>query len=81
MSDDDLAEAVRGCLRTVAPNADFGRMDPGELLTEELDIDSMDHLRFLREVHAKLGVDVPERDYPKLATFDDAVAYLRSRVA
>ena len=23
-------EAGRGCLRAVAPNADFGRMDPGE---------------------------------------------------
>jgi len=29
-------------------------------------------------VHEQTGIDIPERDYPKLATLDGAVAYLAS---
>jgi hypothetical protein len=28
-------------------------------------------------LHEKLGVDIPEADYPQLVTLDGAVAYLR----
>jgi acyl carrier protein len=27
-------------------------------------------------VHEKTGIDIPERDYPKLSTVNDVVAYL-----
>jgi hypothetical protein len=31
-------------------------------------------------MHQRLGIDVPEIDYPKLATLDGAVAYLEARL-
>ena len=37
----------------------------------------MDFLNFVTAMHRRLGIDVPEIDYPKLATLDGAVAYLR----
>ena len=49
-------------------------------IRDQVDIDSLDALRFFVELHRRLGVDIPERDYPKLASVDDAVAYLQPRV-
>lgn len=36
----------------------------------------MDFLNFITALHDRLGVNVPELDYPKLTTVDGAVAYL-----
>jgi acyl carrier protein len=40
----------------------------------------MDFLNFVIAVHHRLGIDIPELDYPKLVTFDGAVAYLTARL-
>jgi acyl carrier protein len=50
-------------------------------LRDQLDIDSMDFLNFVIALHERLGVDVPERDYPQLATFDGCVEYLAAAPA
>jgi acyl carrier protein len=47
-------------------------------LREQLDIDSMDFLNFVIALHKELGVGLPEKDYPKLATLDGCVDYLAS---
>jgi acyl carrier protein len=72
----EVERAVRDALRSVAPEADFGALDPKGDLRDQLDIDSMDFLRVIVALHRSLGVDVPERDYAKLATFDGCVDYL-----
>ena len=48
-------------------------------LREELDLDSMDFLNLLVGVHQRTGIEIPEADYPKLATLDRLVAYLAAR--
>lgn len=55
-------------------------MKPDEDLRDELDIDSMDFLRFVLEIHARLHVDVPERDYPRIRTLKSCIAYLGGRM-
>jgi acyl carrier protein len=40
----------------------------------------MDELNMITKVSERLGIDVPEDDYPKLRTLDGAVAYLADRV-
>jgi acyl carrier protein len=40
----------------------------------------MDFLNFVIALHEKLGVDIPESDYPQLVTLDGAVAYLRNKL-
>jgi acyl carrier protein len=36
----------------------------------------MDFLNFVLALHQRLGVEIPETDYPQLYTLDGAVAYL-----
>ena len=54
----------------------FGPDEP----LQALDIDSMDFLNFVIAVHRRLAVDIPELDYPKLITFDGAMAYLKAKL-
>ncbi|MBZ5703592.1 MAG: hypothetical protein LAN84_17305, partial [Acidobacteriia bacterium] len=43
---------------------------------DQLDIDSMDLLNFVIALHQELHVEIPEADYPKLATLQGCVDYL-----
>jgi acyl carrier protein len=44
-----------------------------------VDIDSMDFLKVVVALHAAVGLDIPEADYPKVQTMGSAVAYLVSK--
>jgi acyl carrier protein len=68
-------------LGNIAPEIDFAAVDPAADLREAIDIDSMDFLNFITAIHHRLGVDIPEVDYPKLVTLDGAVAYIKSKLA
>jgi acyl carrier protein len=76
----DLRRVVLETLSDIAPEADLSRLDPRTSFRDQLDIDSMDQLNFVIALHEKLGVDVPERDYPKLETLAGCVDYLSARI-
>ena len=78
MSGSDIRKVVQEELNNIAPEIDLAIMDPGADLREALDIDSMDFLRFITAIHHRLGLDIPELDYPKLVTLDGAIAYIEA---
>ena len=80
MKNVDVRTIVQEELGNIAPEMDVGTINPSADLREALDIDSMDFLNFVTALHHRLGVDVPEIDYPKLATLDGAVTYLEARL-
>jgi acyl carrier protein len=75
-SEQELRDVVIRALTEVAPDIDPGAIDPEAELAEQLDIDSMDFLNILVAIHEQTGIEIPERDYPKLSTLSDAVSYL-----
>ena len=77
----EIRDQVLTALEDVAPEADASRLDPAAPIREQLDLDSIDFLRFVTGLHERLGVDVPEADYGKLASIDGAVGYLADRTA
>jgi acyl carrier protein len=79
MTQDERRKTVLDTLGEIAPEADLGALPPHKDLREELDIDSIDFLNFVIALHEKLGVDIPEADYPQLITLDGAVGYLVAR--
>jgi acyl carrier protein len=81
MSNIDVAVVLRKELGNIAPEIDLKTIDAGADLREALDIDSMDFLNFVTAIHHRLGVDIPEIDYPKLVTLDGAVHYLEAKLA
>ena len=80
MTEADIGAVLKEELGNIAPEMDLQSLDPAADLREALDIDSMDFLNFVIAVHRRLAVDIPELDYPKLITFDGAMAYLRAKL-
>jgi acyl carrier protein len=79
MTPDDIRATVIAELSNIAPEMDVAAVRPDADLRETLDIDSMDFLNFITALHQKLGINIPERDYPKLFTLSGAVTYLQKR--
>lgn len=80
MSTDEIRAVVLSSLSDIAPEADPSSIDPSANLRDELDIDSMDFLAFVTALHDRLGVSVPESDYPAVSTIEGAVRYVESRL-
>lgn len=76
-----LRDLVLEALAAIAPEADLARLDPREDLRDALEIDSMDLLHFAVGLHERTGIEIPEVDYPKIATLDGCIAYLAQRGA
>ena len=77
----EIRQIVLEQLGNVAPEADAASVDPAADLRDALDLDSMDFLNFVIGLHERLKIDIPETDYPRLATMAGAVDYLLARVA
>jgi acyl carrier protein len=75
-----LRDVVIGALRRIAPEIDPASIDAVGNLRDQFDLDSMDFLNFVVALHERLGIDIPESDYPRMYTLDSAVAYVASRV-
>ena len=76
MTPDEIATAVRAAIEGVVPDADLAGVAPTVDLIDALELDSMDALSIAEAIHASTGVEIAERDYPKLRTLDQFVTYL-----
>jgi len=76
MNDDDARALIRTVLGEVAPEADLDSVGADETIQEALDLDSIDFLNFVGGLHDRTGLEIPERDYPELATVDGCIRYL-----
>lgn len=80
MTRDEVRTAVLRVLGEIAPEADLSTLKSNVAFRDQLDLDSMDLLNVVVGLHAALGVEVPEADYPGLATLDGCVDYLVTRI-
>ncbi len=81
MTKDEIKNTVLRILGGIAPEADLTQINPQVGFREQLDIDSMDLLNFAIGLKKELGVEVPEADYPKVASLDGCVKYVMEKHA
>ena len=67
-------------LSNIAPEVETDQIDPTLDLREQIDLDSMDILNLVIAIHEATGVDIPEADYPQMASLAGSIAYLRTRI-
>lgn len=79
MTRDTLRAMVVDALTSVAPEIDPAGLRDDAPLRDQVDIDSMDALRFFVSLHDRLGVDIPEADYARLGSLNAIVTYLSSK--
>lgn len=80
MSDDQILAIIRDELGRLAPEVDFDAVARDQPIQREFDIDSMDFLNFVTALHERLGVNVPESDYAKVATLAGAQTYVAQKI-
>jgi acyl carrier protein len=76
MTDAEIRSAFLEELTAVAPDIDPETVGDDDHLQDDLELDSMDVLNLVAALHQRLGVSVPESDYPQIATPGRAVRYL-----
>lgn len=81
MTSDGIKTVISESLRGIAPEVPLSTIDPAASLRDQMDLDSMDFLNFIIGLHGRLGIEIPEADYSRLATVNDAVTYLLQRTA
>jgi acyl carrier protein len=77
----EAREVIDRALEEVAPEVDASALDPEVPLHDQVDLDSMDFLSLVATVHELSGVDIPEADYPRMATLASGAEYLAERTA
>jgi acyl carrier protein len=80
MTPEDLKRVIIEALTRIAPEIDPASIAPRASFRDQLDLDSMDFLNFVLALHDRLGIDVPEADYPRLSTLDGAIAYFTAKL-
>lgn len=78
MSSEEIRKTVLQLLTDIAPEVDPARIKLDVSFRDQLDVDSMDLLKFVISLHTKFGVEIPERDYSKLTTPNGCIAYLEA---
>jgi acyl carrier protein len=75
----DIRALIKDELGGIAPEVDLETIDPNGDLRAQTDLDSMDFLNLITAIHQRLGIDIPESDYPRLASLEGFIDYLAQR--
>lgn len=76
MTTADVRTKIMDIIADIALDDDVSGIDDGVSLREQLDLDSMDFLDIVMELKKRHKVEVPQEDYPRLATMNSCVEYL-----
>lgn len=76
----EIEETVLSALHQIAPEVDLQMLDRTINFREELEIDSMDFLRFVRLLHEQLSIEIPEADYSQLQTLNNCFNYFDRKI-
>jgi len=80
MTIDEIKNVILEIIQDIDDEADFENLNPSKALRDQLDLDSMDFLDIVMELRKRYQIQIPEADYPQLATLDSCVNYLMPRL-
>ena len=80
MTIDEIKKAILEIIQDIDDEADLENLNPSDALRDQLDLDSMDFLDIVMELRKRYQIQIPEADYPQLATLDSCVNYLIPRL-
>jgi acyl carrier protein len=80
MTSAEIQEAILDILASIAPDEDLSKLDPQVPFRDQMELDSMDFLDIVMELRKRYRVQIPEEDYPALASMKSSVDYLFPRM-
>lgn len=76
MTRDDIKDLILEIIKDIDEDADFDALQADLPLRDQLDLDSMDFLDIVMELRKRHKLQIPEADYPQLASLTSCVNYL-----
>ena len=76
MTSGQIKDLIIEIIADIDDEADFDCLNPDKPLRDQLDLDSMDFLDIVMELRKRHQLQIPEEDYPHLATLNSCVTYL-----
>ena len=80
MSPNDIREVIIEILEDIAPDDDLSELKDDVAFRDQLELDSMDFLDIVMELRKRYKVQIPEEDYPELASMDSTCTYLEPKM-
>ena len=76
MTRNTIKDLILEIIADIDEDAEFDNLQADQPLRDQLDLDSMDFLDIVMELRKRHQLQIPEADYPQLATLDSCVNYL-----
>ncbi|MFO1020380.1 MAG: acyl carrier protein [Planctomycetales bacterium] len=76
MTPDRIRQVILDILEKIVPDEDLSGLKDDVPFRDQMELDSMDFLDIVMELRKQYRVQIPEEDYPNLATMSGTVTYL-----
>jgi acyl carrier protein len=76
VTNEEVRSKVLNIIADIALDDDVTGIKDEVALREQLDLDSMDFLDIVMELKKRHKIEVPQEDYPRLASMQSCVEYL-----
>ncbi len=80
MTRGEIKDIILEIIADIDEDADMDDLNPDEPLRDQLDLDSMDFLDIVMELRKRYKLQIPEADYPELATLTSCTNYLEPKL-
>ncbi len=77
MDENTLSQQIIDSLTKVAPDIDRNALAPEINFRDQFEVDSVDFLGFVLDLEKRIGIKIPEIDYPKLSSMKGCLSYLQ----
>jgi len=76
MTKRDIETSLLNIISEIVPDEDLSNLDGAARIRDQIELDSMDFLDIIMELRKRYQVEIPEEDYPRLATMNGCIEYL-----
>ena len=80
MTRNEISDVIIEIIKDIHEEADTATLAADQPLRDQMDLDSMDFLDIVMELRKRYKLQIPEEDYPQLATLDSCVNYLEPKL-
>ena len=80
MNREEIRDVILEIIADIDEEADFAALDADKPLRDQLELDSMDFLDIVMELRKRYKLQIPEDEYPELATLTSCVNYLEPKL-
>lgn len=76
MTPNEIRDVILDILEDIAPDEDLSNLKDDVAFRDQLELDSMDFLDIVMELRKRYRIQIPEEDYPELASMQSTCKYL-----